>query len=196
MAKRRDEDTDTEELSEPGSRAATEATGDESLEQLRHERNDYLARWQRAAADYKNLRRRTGEDVEAAVRRTMTPLLENLLLVLDHLDMALTTPVESKDASALAQGVRLTRDQFLKGLQGEGVETIPDEGLFDPDLHEAVATVETDEVEPGTVVETVRRGFTWRGIVLRHSHVKVARSPEAGSGIDLESSDAGGSAEE
>jgi molecular chaperone GrpE len=196
MAKRRDEDADPEELSEPGSPAATEATGDESIDQLRRERDDYLARWQRAAADYKNLRRRAGEDVEATVRRTMTPLLENLLLVLDHLDMALTTPVDSDDAAALAQGVRLTRDQFLKVLQGEGVEVIRDEGLFDPDLHEAVATVDTDEVEPGTVVETVRRGFTWRGIVLRHSHVKVARSPEAEGAARLESSEAGGPAEE
>jgi len=196
MAKRRDEDADPEELSEPGSPAATEATGEEDIDELRHQRDDYVARWQRATADYKNLRRRTGEDIEAAVRRAMTPLLENLLLVLDHLDMALTTPVESDDAKALAVGVRLTRDQFLKGLQGEGVEAIPDEGPFDPDLHEAVATVETDEVEPGTVIETVRRGFTWRGIVLRHSHVKVARSSETGDGTDLGSSEASGSAEE
>ena len=196
MAKRRDEDADPEELSETGSPAATEAAGEDDVEELRRQRDDYLARWQRAAADYKNLRRRTGEDVEAAIRRTMTPLLENLLLVLDHLDMALTTPVESDDASALAQGVRLTRDQFLKGLQQGGVESIPEEGPFDPDLHEAVATVVTDEVEPGTVIETVRRGFTWRGIVLRHSHVKVARADDGGAEATVGSSEAGDPADQ
>ena len=192
MAKRRDEDADPEELSDMGLPSATEATGDEDPGELRRQRDDYLARWQRATADYKNLRRRTGEDIEAAMRRTMTPLLENLLLVLDHLDLALTTPIDSDDAAALAEGVKLTRDQFLKSLQQEGVESIPAGGPFDPDLHEAVATVETDEVEPGTVVETVRRGFTWRGIVLRHSHVKVARSV----GTETESSPAGRPAEE
>jgi molecular chaperone GrpE len=171
------EDTDTEET---------------ELEGLVRERDDYLARWQRAAADYKNLQRRSRDDVEAAVRRTMMPLLENLLLVLDHLDLALTTKVESDDASALAEGVRLTRDQFLQGLQQEGVEPIPDGGAFDPAVHEAVAAVEVEDAEEGSVVATVRRGFTWRGLVLRHAHVKVARGPSAGT----ESSDADGADED
>ncbi len=153
--------------------------GEETYEELLHQRDDYLARWQRAAADYKNLQRRTRDDVEATVRRTMMPLLENLLLVLDHLDLALTTEVESDDAVALAQGVRLTRDQFLQGLQQDGVESIPEGGAFDPSLHEAVAAVEDDEAEEGAVLETVRRGYTWRGLVLRHAHVKVARSSTA-----------------
>jgi molecular chaperone GrpE len=164
-----------------------EPQGDETPEELLRQRDDYLARWQRAAADYKNLQRRTRDDVEAAVRRTMMPLLENLLLVLDHLDLALTTETKSADAHALAVGVRLTRDQFLQGLQAEGVEPIPDGGTFDPSVHEAVAAVESPDAEEGAVVETVRRGYTWRGLVLRHAHVKVAR---AAPGI-RESSDSG-----
>src|SRR5688572_27701436 len=85
--------------------------------ELARERDDYLARWQRAAADYKNLRRRTADEIEAAVRRALLPLFSNLLLVIDHLDLALQAKVESPDARSLSTGVKLTRDQLLQALQ-------------------------------------------------------------------------------
>ena len=150
---------------------------DGSPEAVLAQRDEYLAHWQRAQADFQNLRRRSSEDVESAVRRTMMPLLESLLIVMDNLDMALMAPVETDEAKNLALGVRMTRDQFLASLKREGVESIAEEGEFDPAVHEAVATVESPGAEPGSIVETVRRGYRWRGQVLRHAHVKVARSP-------------------
>jgi hypothetical protein len=45
--------------------------------------------------------------------------------------------------------------------------------VFDPDLHQAVAAVETPDAEPGTILETVRKGYAWRGTVLRHAQVRV-----------------------
>ena len=149
---------------------------------LQRERDDYMARWQRAAADYQNLKRRTAGEVESALRRSLEGLLQALLLVVDHLELALGSQIESEDARALARGVELTRDQLLHALRQEGVEPILDEGEFDPSLHEAVATVETDEVDPGKVVDTLRRGYTWRGQVLRFAHVRVARAPQAPAG--------------
>lgn len=145
---------------------------------LAAERDDYLARWQRAAADYQNLKRRSAAEVEAAVRRSLESLLAGLLLVVDHLDLALSSPLESDDARSLAEGVRLTRDQLLGTLRQEGVEPTAEGGPFDTRLHEAVATVERDDVEPGQVVDTLRRGYTWRGQVLRAAHVRVSRAPE------------------
>jgi molecular chaperone GrpE len=149
----------------------------EDPEELLRQRDDLLARWQRAAADYKNLRRRTADDIDAAVRRATLPLLTNLLLVLDHLDLALATRVESEDARALHTGVKLTRDQFLQVLQQNEVEPIDTQGPFDPARHEAVAALEAPGREPGSILEAVRRGYTWRGQVLRHAHVVVARGP-------------------
>jgi molecular chaperone GrpE len=158
--------------------AAVEAelTAEESL---RRERDDYLARWQRAAADYQNLKRRSASEVEAAVRRSLEGLLAGMLLVLDHLELALSSKVESEDAAALAEGVRLTRDQLLTVLRQEGVEPIGESGEFDPKLHQAVATVERGDMDPGRVVDTVRRGYTWRGQVLRAAHVRVSRGPQS-----------------
>jgi molecular chaperone GrpE len=143
--------------------------------ELVRQRDDYLARWQRAAADYKNLRRRSADEVESAVRRTVLPLLTELLLVLDHLELALQAKVESADARALYDGVKLTRDQFLQVLQRHGVEAFESLEAFDPARHEAVATRADAASEPGTILELVRRGYTWRGQVLRHAHVIVSR---------------------
>jgi molecular chaperone GrpE len=145
---------------------------------LAAERDDYLARWQRAAADYQNLKRRSASEVEGAVRRSLESLLAGLLLVVDHLDLALSAQVHSEDARSLAEGVRLTRDQLLGTLRQEGVEPIIDGGAFDTRLHEAVATVEQADREPGQIVDTLRRGYTWRGQVLRAAHVRVSRAPE------------------
>lgn len=143
------------------------------------ERDEMQARWQRAQADYQNLKRRTASEVEGAIRRSLEGLLHGLLLVLDHLELALMSPAESEDAESLAQGVRLTRDQFLNTLRGEGVEPVASEGAFDPNVHEAVATVETDDCEPGTIVDCLRKGYTWNGQVLRPAHVRVSRAPQA-----------------
>lgn len=168
----------------PNDEPEAERDADEPLDAsaLAAERDDYLARWQRAAADYQNLKRRSASEVDNAVRRSLEGLLTGLLLVVDHLDLALSSPVESDDARALSEGVRLTRDQLLGTLRGEGVEPIADGGAFDPNLHEAVATLERDDVEPGQVVDTLRRGYTWRGQVLRAAQVRVSREPQGAQG--------------
>lgn len=140
--------------------------------------------WKRAQADYQNLRRRAVTETDAAVRREIQPLLEELLLVLDFLEMALSSAAESEDARNLALGVEMTRTKLVQALEAAGVESIPTEGLFDPRIHEAVQTRRDENAEPGTVVETVRKGYRWHGHVLRPARVVVAAgdddaSPEA-----------------
>jgi molecular chaperone GrpE len=182
MAKPKRDEAKAEDAPAPEGGAEVEtktapAEGQETPDELREQRDEYLARWQRAQADYQNLRRRSSENVDSALRHALMPLLEGLLLVLDHLDMALSAPVQTEDAKNLALGVRLTRDQFQRALEQEGVEPIEETGVFDPKLHEAVCAVEDPDGEPGRIVETVRRGYRWRGHVLRYAHVKVSKLP-------------------
>jgi molecular chaperone GrpE len=148
-------------------------------DKLKAERDDLLAQLQRARADYQNLRKRTLVDVENNVRRALEGLLQGLLVAVDNLDFALRSPAQSEDAQALAKGVELTRGQFLTALAQENVLPIPESPVFDPKLHEAVSIVETSEHAPGAVVATLRRGWTWRGQVLRAAHVQVADAPKA-----------------
>ena len=115
-------------------------------------------------------------DIDQAVRRAQAPFLENVLLVLDHLEMALATEAKSTETKSLMSGVKLTRDQLLQALEREEVRPIPTSGPFDPAVHQAVGTVEGGDLAPGTIAAVVRSGWTHRGQVLRPAQVKVAAS--------------------
>ena len=156
-----------------------EAAEESELEQAIREREEFRSHWQRAQADYQNLKRRHLTEVEQSRKRTMQPLLETLLVVLDHIDMALASETTSADAKNLAIGVQLTRDQFVHALQQEGVTPIAAEGAFDPKEHEAVSTVEDPDQEPGTIVSIVRAGWRWGEAVLRPAHVTVVAEQAA-----------------
>ncbi|MDA0947223.1 MAG: nucleotide exchange factor GrpE [Planctomycetota bacterium] len=132
----------------------------------------------RSRADYANLRRRTLADQDAAVSRAEGALLCELLTFADWLDMALITEVTSPDAITIKEGVRLTRDQLAGLLSARGVEPISTEGAFDPGTHQAVATVEDAEAEPGSIAAVVRKGWRRGEAVLRHAQVKVVAAPE------------------
>ena len=155
-----------------------EGGAQETLESLRAERDELAERLQRVAADYQNLRRRGLSEAEERLRRSMQPLLGKMLIVLDYLDLALSSPAATPEARNLALGVRLTRDQFVQALEQEDVRPIPASERFDPALHEATVTVPRDDLAPGTIVEVVRAGYTWRGEVLRHAQVKVSVDPD------------------
>jgi molecular chaperone GrpE len=161
--------------------AASEASAAE-LERVRRERDDYLAHWQRSQADYQNLRRRMQQDLEASARRAKLPLLLDLLLVLDQLDLALAAPATDGEPPGLRAGIELVREQLVRALENEDVRPIPAGGDFDPSRHQAVAAVEAPGAPPGSVVETLRRGFLWGGQVLRFAQVKVAAGQREAAG--------------
>lgn len=146
----------------------------EQVEKLTTERDEFVAKYQRAHADMVNMRRRATEDNEDRVRRRMQPLLDALLLVMDNLEMALMCPTDSQDAKNIAIGVEMTKNQLLTALGVEDVQRIEASGPLDPRIHQAVAVVEDADAEPGHIVETTRNGYMWRDTVLRSAQVKVA----------------------
>ncbi len=163
-----------EEASEEEKRPKDPKADMDPLQLAQYERDEYLASWQRAKADYQNLRRRVLSDIEAAVRDKTQRIQEEMLTVLDYLDMALKSPCESQDAKNLLMGVQMTRTQLWQSLEKDGVKAIDTSGAFDTTRHQAMATVETDDAEPGTILEVVRIGFKKGDVVLRHAQVKVA----------------------
>jgi molecular chaperone GrpE len=164
-----------------GSSAGDSLADDERLEELKRERDDSIARWQRAQADFQNLRRRTQADIDAAVRRSQQSLLEGILLAIDQLDLALAAPRGGKSADQLARGVEMTRAELLRTLAAAGVKPMAEltpGDRFDPALHQAVTSIPSEERDPGTIVEVVRTGYSWGELVLRPAQVVVA-SPES-----------------
>lgn len=145
------------------------------------ERDENHKNWQRALADYQNLRRRLSADVDDAVKRGKKALVSDLLLVLDYLDMALTSPASSPETQALRAGVELTRQQLWGALQREGVSLVRETGAFDAAWHECAERVETKDAADGAILSVMRKGYAWDGHVLRPAQVRVAAAP-AGEG--------------
>jgi len=171
---------DTPSADARGERAGDERTGaraETEVERLRRESAENLAHWKRATADYQNLRRRLQADIDAAAQRSKQALMSDLLLVLDYLEMALKTPCATAEGKNLAAGVELTRGVLLRTLERENVRAVPDEGRFDPAVHQAVERVETDAHEDGTILATLRRGYVSNGQAIRPAQVRVAVAP-------------------
>jgi molecular chaperone GrpE len=165
-------DADIVEEASSSSAEELEALSPEEL--LQRERDEYLENWRRVQADFQNHRRRQVLVIEAAVTGARRELFGELLLVLDYLDMALKSPVETTEGKNLLMGVQMTRDQMMRFLEAHEVERIDSSGTFDPTRHEAIETVAAPNVAPGTIVETVRSGYAIGKDVLRYAHVKVA----------------------
>jgi molecular chaperone GrpE len=179
MARDTEHDPEIEEL-DPDAAGGEDATAG-SPESLRAELEELRSRWMRAQADYQNVRRRAAADYEAGLKRALQPLLEELLFVLDYLDLALASPTKSPEAKNLALGVEMTRTKLLQALESADVVPIPDAEAFDPRFHEATETRPAPGIAAGTILSTVRRGYTWRDSVLRHAQVVVSAGQAGGA---------------
>ncbi|NOT30137.1 MAG: nucleotide exchange factor GrpE [Planctomycetes bacterium] len=139
-------------------------------------------RWLRAQADYQNARRRMQQELESSLLRTLQPLLDELLLVLDYLDLALSATATTSEAKALGAGVAMTRAKLAAALELVDVRVIPTAGRFDPTQHEAGESRAAEEHAPGTILATLRPGYTWQNRILRPARVVVASAPVDGAG--------------
>lgn len=154
---------------------------EERLQAALEERDENHKNWQRALADYQNLRRRLATDVEDAVKRGKKALVTDLLLVLDYLDMALSAPTTNPEAQALRAGVDMTRQQLWGALQREGVTLVRETGAFDATWHECAERIETSDAVDGAILSVMRKGYAWNGTVLRPAQVRVAAAPAGAS---------------
>lgn len=137
---------------------------------LAEKQNQYV----RLAADFENFRRRKAQELSDRVRyasedaaRALLPALDTLRRAVDH------APADSD--KAFLDGVRMTVRQFEEALSSLGVTPIEAVGTrFDPSIHEAIAGIESAEVEHDTVVDELQRGYRLHDRVIRPSMVRVA----------------------
>jgi len=134
-------------------------------------------RWLRAQADFQNARRRAQQELDSALLQALQPLLDELLLVLDFLDMALAAPATTQESKTLHTGVQMTRAKLAQALELVDVRPIPTEGVFDPTRHEAAESRPAEGRAAGTILATLRTGYTWQGRILRPARVAVAAAP-------------------
>jgi len=139
-------------------------------EEVRREHDMYL----RALADYDNYRRRIERERATAARSGKRDIILQLLEVLDGFDRALQHVDDAP--SSVSEGLQLLHRKLLGLLEAQGITPLQSLGeTFNPELHDAIGSVESEEVEPGTVAEEMQRGYRWGDDVLRPARVRVAK---------------------
>jgi len=153
-----------------------------ALEERAARADDHWDRLLRTAADLENFKKRAARERIEAAQSAGAALLQKLLPVLDHFEMAQaaaqTTETPQVGIASLQAGVAMIQQQ-LKGILAEsGLEEIDASGkLFDPALHEAVSQQENAGVPEGQVVQQIRKGYKLRDRLLRPAAVVVSRKP-------------------
>ena len=128
----------------------------------------------RLAAEYDNYRRRTKLESSRAADEGKRELLEQMLTIADDLELALENLDGSADA--VTEGLQMIKRRFDDVLESSGVSGFVSKGeRFDPERHEAFDIANDADVESGTVVKEVRRGYMWNGKLLRPALVVVAK---------------------
>jgi molecular chaperone GrpE len=154
----------------------------DQLEAARAERDANYDLYLRAQAELQNFRKRAQKETEELRQYQALPVARDLLPALDNLHRALAAAEGSGNVQDLVNGVRLVARQIEAALGRHDVVPIDSAGKpFDPNLHQAIQQVQTDEHPPMTVVQEVERGFTLKDRVVRPATVIVS-SPTANGG--------------
>jgi len=138
---------------------------------------DNLDKAIRAQAELDNVRKRTTRDVENAHKYALDKFINELLPVLDSMELGIIASVEGEDVRSLREGQELTLKMFCSSLEKSGVHPVnPQKGdKFNHDQHEAVTMQEVDDVESGTVVTMLQKGYELNGRLIRPAMVIVAK---------------------
>ncbi|MWV45307.1 nucleotide exchange factor GrpE [Paenibacillus sp. HJL G12] len=137
--------------------------------------DDYQQRALRTQADFDNFRKRTQKEKEDFAKYASSKLITELLPIIDNFDRAITAAGDIADNDSFAKGVGMIFRQLESVLKSEGLEPMDTIGQpFNPEFHQAIMQVESDEHEEGVVVEEVQKGYMLKDRVLRPAMVKVS----------------------
>lgn len=155
----------------------------EALRQKAAQADEFYDRLLRLAADFDNFKKRAARERQDAIKFANAGLLEKLLPVMDHFEMALAAMAQPPNGDAaslqsLQAGINMVYQQLRNLLQEAGLEEIDAVGKpFDPTLHEAVAQEATNNAPEGQVVRQLRKGYRLKERLLRPASVVVAVPP-------------------
>ena len=130
----------------------------------------------RAVADLDTYRRRVIREKDDLRQYAVSGLLESILPIYDNMGLGLMSAEQAVDPNVVSEGIRMVITQFQTVLGENGIEEIsPGKGdAYDHNLHEAVQTQPSDEVEAGAGLQLVRRGFSLNGRLIRPATVIVS----------------------
>jgi molecular chaperone GrpE len=146
------------------------------LQKEKNIKEELISRFQRLQAEFDNYRRRTQAEKEELATVAIQGFLVMLLPVVDNFERALGVVNGVKDIDSFREGIEMIYKQLINVLREEEVFPIESVGQpFDPNKHEAFMVEESDDIDPNIVLEEFKKGYEYKGKVIRPSMVKVSQ---------------------
>lgn len=140
-------------------------------EKFKNLEQEYL----RVHADFENVKKRLEREKYQALEYCYEGIAKDLLPIVDTLEKAHQSAIEAQQ-DAISNGIKLTLDNLLKVLSKHGIEVIAESGEFDPQHHDAIMQVPSNDVEEGQIVQTLQKGYKYKERVIRPAMVSVAKN--------------------
>lgn len=176
-----DEASEDAQDGEPKSRAEKKAAKkqakqDKKEDAYREKIEQLEDRVKRQMAEFENFRKRTEREKQAMFETGAKSVVEKILPVVDNFERGFAT-VDPEDVNdAFVDGMKMVYKQLMTELENMGVKPIEAVGCeFDPNFHNAVMQVESEEYESGVIAQELLKGYTYRDTVVRHSMVAVVQ---------------------
>ena len=170
------ESAQADEPAESGEAAETAGDAISSVKEkaLRDKITSLEDKVKRQMAEFDNFRKRTTKEKEQMFSMGEKSVIEKMLPVVDNFERGLAAVPEAEKGGAIASGMEMIYKQLMKQLEDLGVKPIEAVGKeFDPNFHNAVMQVESEELESGVVAQEFQKGYTYHDTVIRHSMVGV-----------------------
>jgi len=174
------------EESQAEEQAEVEATEEEApevdpLEAALAEAAEYKDKYLRAHADFENSKRRLEKDKMNAVSYANESFAKDILAVMDSFENAIASMDSTEDKNTtevlanIKEGVDLTYEQLKKILEKNSIKEVDCSGEFDPEVHQAIMQVESEEHKEGDVVQVMQKGYTIKDRILRPAMVSTCK---------------------
>lgn len=128
----------------------------------------------RLAAEFDNYKKRVSKENEELKSISKAELIKKIIPVLDEFELAIDAMSDSKNDEHMVKGMELIYSNLSSALKNEGLSVIETEGVYDPYKHEIIMTKESEK-KPGTILDVVRKGYQFNGLLVRPASVIVAK---------------------
>lgn len=166
---------ETTEGEAPGDCDVAEDAAEETVKDKKQEKIDELEdKVKRQLAEFENFRKRTEKEKATMFEAGAKSVIEKILPVIDNFERGLATTKEEDKTNPHVEGMNMIYKQLMTELDKLEVKPIEAVGQeFNPDFHNAIMQVESDEYESGIIAQELLKGYTYRDTVIRHSMVAV-----------------------
>lgn len=171
------EETESEEDTKQDKKSGKKKSLFDKKDNKLQEKVDELEdRVKRQMAEFDNFRKRTEKEKSAMFETGAKSVIEKILPVVDNFERGLAALSEEEMKQPFAEGMNMVYKQLMTELEKLEVKPIEAVGCeFDPNLHNAVMQVESEEYETGIIAQELQKGYTYRDTVVRHSMVAVVQ---------------------